>query len=81
VVQKIEQKRFVTTLLNDNQCKHLCFRVFKVTPRDGGGTQNRQKSANMIAFKKKKMQTSAKSIFQFFARLHFLMQVFAHSFI
>ena len=28
---------------------------------------------------KKKMQTSAKWIFQFFARLHFLTQVFAHS--
>ena len=28
---------------------------------------------------KKKMQTSAKSIFQFFARLHFLTQFFAHS--
>ena len=27
----------------------------------------------------KKMQTSAKSIFQFFARLHFLTQIFAHS--
>ena len=27
---------------------------------------------------KKKMQTSAKSIFQFFARLHFLTQIFAH---
>ena len=30
----------------DNQHKRLCFRVSKVTPRDGGGTQNRQKSAN-----------------------------------
>ena len=28
---------------------------------------------------KKKMQTSAKSISQFFARLHFLTQIFAHS--
>ena len=28
---------------------------------------------------KKKKRTSAKSIFQFFARLHFLMQIFAHS--
>ena len=28
---------------------------------------------------KKKIQTSAKSIFQFFARLHFLTQIFAHS--
>jgi len=28
---------------------------------------------------KKKVQTSAKSIFQFFARLHFLTQIFAHS--
>ena len=35
----------------DNQHKHLCFRVSKVTPRDGGGTQNRQKSANMTAVK------------------------------
>jgi hypothetical protein len=33
----------------------------------------------MTAVKKKKMQTSAKTIFQFFARLHFLTQVFAHS--
>ena len=29
-------------------------RVTKVTPRDGGGTQNRQKSANMTAVKKRK---------------------------
>jgi hypothetical protein len=29
----------------DNQCKYLYFRVTKETPRDGGGTQNRQKSA------------------------------------
>ena len=55
------------------------FRVTKVTPMDSGGTQNRQKSANMTAFKKKKMQISAKSIFQFFARLHFLTQIFALS--
>ena len=48
-------------------------------PRDGGGTENIQKSANMTAVKKKKMQKTAKSIFQFFARLHFLMQIFAHS--
>ena len=33
----------------------------------------------MTAVKKKKMQTSAKSIFQFFARLHFLTQIFAIS--
>jgi len=33
----------------------------------------------MTAFKKKKMQTSAKLIFQFFACLHFLTQIFAHS--
>ena len=72
-------------------------------PRDGGGTENIQKSANDGAARaessglelcrvvteenevkydcrqKKKMQTSAKSIFQFFARLHFLTQIFAHS--
>ena len=83
--------------------KLLCLRVPKVTPRDGGGTQNRQKSAtdgaaraessglelcrvvteeNEVKYdsrQKKKMQTSAKSIFQFFARLHFLTQIFAHS--
>ena len=29
----------------DNQYQCLCFGVTKVTPRDGGGTQNRQKSA------------------------------------
>ena len=63
--------------------------------RDGGGTENIQKSAtdgaaraessglelcrvvteeNEVKYdcrQKKKMQTSAKSIFQFFARLHF----------
>ena len=72
-----------------------------MTPRDGGGTQNRQKSAtdgaaraessefelcrvvseeNEVKYdclQKKKMQTSAKSIFQFFARLHFLTHIFA----
>ena len=87
----------------DNQYKHLYFSVSKVTPRDVGGTQNRQKSAtdgaaraessglelcrvvteeNEVKYdcrQKKKMQTSAKSIFQFFARLHFLTQIFAHS--
>ena len=75
----------------------------KVTPGDGGGTQNRQKSAtdgaaraessglelcrvvteeNEVKYdcrQKKIMQTSAKSIFQFFARLHFLTQIFVHS--
>ena len=63
----------------DSQYKYACLWVSKVTPRDSGGTQNRQKSANMGAVQKKKMQTSAKSIFQFFARLHFLTQIFAHS--
>ena len=29
----------------DNQHKRICFRASKVTPRDGWGTQNRQKSA------------------------------------
>ena len=70
-----------------------------MTPRDGGGTQNRQKSAtdgaaraessrlelcrvvteeNEVKYdcrQKMKMQTSAKLIFQFFARLHFLTQI------
>jgi len=89
--------------VTDNQRKCLCFRVTKVTPRDSGWTQNRQKSAtdgaaraessglelcrvvteeNEVKYdcrQKKKMQTSAKSFFQFFARLHFLTQIFAHS--
>ena len=56
---------------------YLQLRGTDTMPRDGGGTENRQKSAIMT--QKKKMQTSAKSIFQFFARLHFLTQIFAHS--
>ena len=81
--------------MSDNQHKRLCLWVSKVTPRDGGGTENIQTSAtdgaaraessglelcrvvteeNEVKYdcrQKKKMQTSAKSIFQFFARLHF----------
>jgi len=65
----------------DSQYKCAYLWAPKVTPRDSRGTQNWQKSANMGAVQKKKMQTSAKLIFQFFERLHFLTQVFAHSFI
>ena len=35
----------------DNQRKCLCFRVTKVTPWDGGGTENIQTSANEAAVK------------------------------
>ncbi|QFQ11894.1 hypothetical protein C7Y71_002000 [Pseudoprevotella muciniphila] len=63
----------------DSQYKCAYLWAPKVTPRDSIGTQNWQKSANMGAVQKKKMQTSAKSFFQFFARLHFLTQIFAHS--
>ena len=89
--------------MTDNQRKYLCFRVTKVTPRDGGGTQNRQKSAtdgaaraessglelcrvmteeNEVKYdcrQKKKMQRTAKTIFQFFAYSHSLTRIFADS--
>ena len=62
---------------NQYKCAYLW--APKVTPRDSRGTQNWQKSANMGAVQKKKMQRTGKSILQMFARLHFLTQIFAHS--
>ncbi|MBR6043713.1 MAG: hypothetical protein IKP37_13905 [Paludibacteraceae bacterium] len=48
------QKLLSAKQVVDNQYKYICFKVSKVTPRDGGWTENMQKSANEAAVKKRK---------------------------
>lgn len=48
-------------------------------PRDVLGTENWQESANDVAAKKKKKQTSENMVKRFFAYSHLLIRIFAHS--
>ena len=56
---------------------YLQLRRTDTMPRDGGGTENIQKSANEAAVKKN-IQTSAKTFFQFFVYSHSLTWILTH---